>query len=395
MSGCITIHRGYKYRAYPTEVQKQWLEREFGAGRFVYNHFLEVRRNHYDQTGKGLYYGDTAAILTQLKHDGQHDWLKLSNAQMLQQKLVDLDTAFVNFFEKRGGYPQFKSKRGRQSFRVPQSFAVEGHTVTLPKLKKPLRFRLHRSLPEGGVLKSVTVSRTPSGNYYVSFLVDATVEVPSPTTGEIGVDLGLHSLLATSEGEKMAHPKYLSKSRKQLRRLKWRHARSQKGSANREKARLKLARQEEKVVNQRRDFLHRQSHKLVDENRAISVETLAVKNRMANHKLARSIADSGWGEFVRQLEYKANWNGRELRKVDRWFPSTQTCHVCDFRHTDLTLADREWRCPNCETHHDRDINSAINIRTAGRAGSDASRDRVRPRKSRRWSKKEEACEPVP
>ncbi len=405
MTNCIIIQRGYKYRAYPTEAQKQWLEREFGAARFVYNHFLETRRDYYQQTGKGLYYADTAALLTQIKHDGQHQWLKLSNAQMLQQKLVDLDNAFVNFFEGRAEYPQFKSKRGYQSFRVPQSFKVIGDAVKLPKLKTPLRFKQHRLLPEGAVVKSVTVSRIPSGKYYVSFLVEESIEVPPPGTGEVGVDLGLHSFLATSDGEKVSHPKHLNKGRKKLRRLKRRHARGQRGSANREKARRKLARQEERVANQRHDFLHRQSHKLIVENQAVSVETLAVKNMMANHKLARAIADSGWGEFVRQLAYKAAWSGRSLRKIDRWFPSTQTCHVCNYRNTELKLADREWRCPNCGTRHDRDINSAINVgeegkRTAGRAetssaAGNASGESVRPTKRRRFSQKEEAYGLVP
>jgi putative transposase len=405
MSDCITIQRGYKYRAYPTLEQAQWLEREFGAGRFVYNHFLEARRTHYQQTGTGLSYAGTAAQLTRLKREGEYDWLRLSNSQMLQQKLIDLDTAFVNFFKKRSGYPQFKSRRGRQSFRVPQAFRVEGNRVKLPKLETALRFKLHRPLPEGAALKSVTVSRTPSGKYYVSFLVEETAAVPAPATGEVGIDLGLHSFLATSDGYKEPHPKHLNQGRQKLRRLKRRHSRCKQSSANCEKARRKLARQEEKVAHQRQDFLHRQSHKLVDENQAISVETLAVKNLMANPKLARSIADSGWGEFVRQLEYKAEWNARELHKVDRWFPSTQLCHRCNYRNPALTLADRAWVCPNCGTHHDRDINSAINIRdagkrTAGRAGTsgsagNASGEKVSPAQRRRFSKKEEADGLVP
>ncbi len=400
MSDCISIQRGYKYRAYPSEVQQQWLGREFGAVRFVYNHFLTVRRNHYKATGTGLSYSATAALLTQLKQDAQYAWLKLSNAQTLQQALVNLDNAFVNFFEKRGGYPQFKSKRGRQSFRVPQWFRVEGDTVILPKLKTPLRFKQHRRLR--GMVKSVTISQETSGKYYVSFLVEEIIQRPQPVENEMGIDLGLHSFLVTSQGEKVAHPKLLNQSRKKLRRLKRRHSRTKKGSVNREKARLKLARQEERVAHQRRDFLHRLSYHLMDENQAVSVETLAVKHMVKNHKLARSIADSGWSEFIRQLEYKAQWKGRELYKIDRWLPSTQLCSDCGYQNTALTLKDREWMCPACGTKHDRDMNAAKNIlnagkRTAGRAGTadggntvgNAFGEHVRPAKRRRFSSKKE------
>ncbi len=393
MNDSITIQRGYKYRAYPTDLQKQWLEREFGAARFVYNHFLDVRYTQYKTTGKGLSYADTAKLLTVLKHIPQHAWLKQSNAQVLQQALVNLDMAFNNFFEKRTKYPKFKSKRGRQSFRVPQAFRVEDNSVILPKMKTPLRFKQHRKWR--GSVKSVTVSKETSGQYYVSFLVEETVDLPQPVETEVGIDLGLHSFLVTSAGNKVAHPKWLNKSSKKLRRLKRQHARTKKGSANREKARLRLARQEKRVAQQRKDFLHRLSHQLMDENQAVSIETLAVKNLMRNHRLARSIADSGWGEFVRQLEYKAKWNGRALRKADRWFPPTQLCSCCGYRNTELMLKDREWDCPSCRAHHDRDINAARNIDTAGRAGIYASGENVRPVKRRRFSRKEEAYGLVP
>ncbi len=393
MSNSTTIQRGYEYRIYPTPEQAAALERHFGCGRWVWNAFLELRQQHYKATGKGLSYPDTAERLTLLKRDGEHEWLKEANAQALQQKLMDLDQAYANFFaylaqRKRGekppkvGFPRFKSKRGYQSLRVPQSFRLEGDTLIVPKMT-PLKIILHRPLPQGAVLRSVTISLRPSGKYYASFLVEAQQPATQAGNGQIGVDLGLTSYLADSSGRKVPAPKPYIRSQKKLRQLKRQLSRRKKGGKNREKSRIKVARQEERVVNQRKDFLHKQSIRLIRENQAIGVEDLAVKNLLRNRKLAKHIADASWSTFLSMLAYKAEWYSAEVRKVGRFFPSTQTCHVCDYRNAALTLADREWTCPNCGTPHDRDLNAALSIlkevqTTMGHIGSYACGDRVSP-----------------
>ncbi len=391
MTDSTTIQRGYEYRIYPTPEQEAVLERHFGYGRWVWNYFLEHRQQHYQATGKGLSYSQMCHQLKQLKHDGEHEWLKAANAQALQQKLKDLDQAYANFFtylakRKRGekppkvGFPKFKSKRGYQSLRVPQFFHVKDKLLFLPKLT-PLKIVLHRPLPEGAVLRAVTISRRPSGKYYASFLVEAPQPERQAGAGRIGVDLGLTAYLADSNGKKVAAPKHYLKSQRKLRRLKREHARRSAGSVNRNKSRIKVARQEEKVANQRIDFLHKQAIRLIRENQTIGVEDLAVKHLLRNHKLAKHISDASWSTFLAMLGYKAEWYGAEIRRVGRFFPSTQTCHICDYRNTALTLQDREWVCPNCGTHHDRDINAAKSIlkaTTVGHTGSHACGDRVSP-----------------
>ncbi len=391
MADSTTIQRGYPYRIYPTPEQASVLERHFGCGRYVWNSFLALRRHHYHETGKSLLYNAMAEQLTQLKRDGKHEWLKAANAQALQQKLMDLDQAYTNFLayiakRKRGekppkvGYPRFKRKRGYQSLRVPQAFRLAGDLLIIPKVT-PIKIMLHRPFPPGAVLKSVTISRRPSGIYYASFLV----EEPQPTRqageGQVGIDLGLTAYLADSSGRKVAAPKHYVKSQRKLRRLKREHSRRKKGSTNRNKSREKVARQEERVANQRKDFLHKQAIRLIRENQTIGVEDLVVKNMLRNRKLAKHIADASWSTFLGLLAYKAEWYGAEIRKVGRFFPSTQTCHVCDYRNTALTLQDREWVCPHCGAHHDRDINAAKAIlkeTTVGHTGSHACGDDVSP-----------------
>ncbi len=263
---------------------------------------------------------------------------------------------------------------------MPQFFHVAGDTLILPKLT-PLKLVLHRPFPDGAVLRSVTISRRPSGKYYASFLVEELQPTRQAGDGQVGVDLGLTSYLADSNGHKVVAPKHYVKSQKKLRRLKREHSRRGRGSANRNKSRLKAARQEERVANQRKDFLHKQAIRLIRENQAIGVEDLAVKNLLRNRKLAKHIQDASRSTFLGMLAYKAEWYGAAIRKVGRFFPSTQTCHICDYRHTDLTLADREWTCLNCGMRHDRDINAAKSIlkaTTVGHTGSYACGDRVRP-----------------
>jgi putative transposase len=288
--------------------------------------------------------------------------------------LRNLDTAYVNFFTGRAGYPKFKSLRGKQSFGVPQHFTLNAEQgwLNIPKLA-PLKIVVHR--PIAGTLKSVTISRSPSGRYFASILceVDVKDHPQKPKGKEIGLDLGLKSFAVTSEGEKIDLPHPLRRAEKKLCCLQRHLSRKQKGGKNREKARVKVARLHEKVANQRADFLHKQSRRLIDESQAIYVESLNVKGMLANHHLAKSISGAGWGLFLRQLQYKGAWCGCRLEAIEPFFPSSQLCHKCDYRKTDLTLADREWDCPVCHTHHDRDVNAALNILREGCTKSEMKR----------------------
>ena len=365
----MIVNRAYKYRLYPSQEQTPSLARQFGASRFVYNHFLRARmdyhREHKDDEGKkGLTYHDTALALTQLKKQPDTAWLADANAQSLQQALRDLDVAYNNFFNKRAQFPAFHKKHGRQSFRVPQGFRLEADTLIIPKTT-PIKIVLHR--PVEGVLKSVTISRTPTGKYFASILCEVEMPDPDPKPDApvIGVDLGLKHYLVTSEGERVDAPKLLRRAEKRLKRLQRRLSRRQKGGKNRDKARQAVARQHEKVANQRADFIHKLTHKLTVENQAVCLESLAVKNMLANHCLAKSIADAAWGEFARQMQYKGKWYGCAIGEIHRFFPSSKLHNKCGFIHDGLRLSDREWVCPGCGERVDRDLNAALNIRDFG------------------------------
>jgi putative transposase len=376
--GLMIVYQAYKFRLYPNTEQRQALDRQFGCARFVYNYFLRQRMDHYaahqGEKKQGLNYQDISRMLTILKHQPEYVWLQEVNSQSLQATLRDLDTAYVNFFAGRAKFPRFKSRRDKQSFRVPQHFTLDAEQgrLTIPKLA-PLKIVLHR--PIAGTLKSVTISRSPSSRYFASILCEVEMQDPplKRTGQEIGVDLGLISFLVTSQGEKIDPPQFLRWAEEKLCRLQRQLSRKQKASQNREKARVKVARLHEKVANQRADFLHKQSRRLIDESQAIYVESLNVNGMLANHHLARSISDAGWGEFLRQLQYKGAWTGCRLEAIGSFFPSSQRCHRCGYRKADLKLAEREWDCPECHTHHDRDVNAALNILSEGRIQSEMRR----------------------
>jgi putative transposase len=368
----MVIRKTFKFRLYPNAAQQELLARHFGCVRVVYNHFLRQRIDFYaahkGEEKQGLTYTDTTRLLTQLKRQPEYAWLGEVNSQALQQALKNLDAAYANFFEGRAGFPQFKRKRAKQSFRVPQSFALDEKTghLRLPKMT-PIKIVVHRPLE--GTLRSVTVSRSPSGRYFASLLCELEVpERPPKERGtETGVDLGLKSFAVTSDGRKIDTPSYLRKAETKLARLQRLFARKKPDSHNREKARSKVARLHEKIANQRADFLHQQSWRLVRDNQALYVESLNVIGLLANHSLAKSISDAGWGEFLRQLKYKGGWYGCQVEAVDRFFPSSQLCHRCGYRYTGLTLSDREWDCPGCHAHLDRDVNAARNLLAEGQA----------------------------
>jgi putative transposase len=365
----MEVMKTYKFRIYPNATQREYFTRQFGACRFVYNYFLRAKidyfTDHKDDTSKrGLSYNDTSMMLTRLKKQEEYKWLKEVNAQALQQSLRDLDKAYNNFFNKRSRFPRFKSKRDKQSFRIPQLFGIDENYLVLSKIGR-VRIILHQVIE--GEMCNVTIRKTSTGRYYAMIVCRICLSDPPSKNGELGIDVGLKSFLVTSKGEVVDHPKYLLKAEKRLKRLQRVLSRRKKGSRNKEKARVTLARQYEKVVNSRSDFHHKLSRKLVDENQVIYAEDLNVKGMMANHKLAKRVGDSGWGEFFNQIGYKGKWYGTIFHQVYRFFPSSKRCHVCGYVYQDLRLSEREWVCVQCGTFHDRDKNAALNIEIFGHA----------------------------
>jgi len=372
----MIIRKGFKYRLYPNRAEQQKLAVQFGHARYIYNWGLAQSQGRYPG------YNHLAQQLPILKRAAETVWLKEAHSQVLQQALQNLDRAFGNFFDQRGGYPQFKSKRARQSVRYPQPkekwLAPDGRHIYLPKVGH-VRLVLHRPLE--GELKNMTVSRTKSGKYFVSLQVEVEMAEPELTGGSVGLDLGLREFATLSTGEKIAPPQSYRQAEKKRGRLARQLSRKQPGSRNRAKARLRLARLDEQIANQRRDFHHQVSWRLVYENQFIGLEDLNVQGLLANHHLAKAIGDAGWSAFVTMLAYKGSWYGCRVEKISRWYPSSKTCSVCGTEMEALPLQVRRWQCPICGTAHDRDVNAAINIlnqSTAGAAGSHAWGQPVRP-----------------
>ena len=356
--------RGFKYRFYPTSAQRLELVQTFGCSRYVYNWALALRTNSYYQDNVSLSYIDTSNALTKLKKDPEKLWLKQVSAVPLQQALRHLNTAFLNFFQGKTKYPRFKKKASKQSAHyAPNAFKWVDGKLTLAKMSQALKIRWSRYFT--GEPRSITISKDPSNRYFVSFLVEEELEQWNPSTEEIGIDLGIKDVVVCSNGFASGNPKHDKKYQARLKTLQRRLARKKKGSNNRYKARLKVAKLHAKIADCRLDFLQKLSTKLVNENQAIYTETLAVKNMMANYKLAKAIADCGWGEFLRQLEYKAGWHNRSVGAIDRWFPSSKRCNPCGHILDKLPLEIREWTCPSCQSRNLRDQNAALNILAVG------------------------------
>lgn len=361
-------HKAFKYRFYPTPDQETLLLRTIGCVRLVYNRALAVRTQAWYDQKKRVGYSDTSAMLTQWKKQEDLQFLSEVSCVPLQQGLRHLQKAFSNFFEGRAKYPNFKKKRNGGSAEFTKSaFKFKDGQVYLAKCSEPLPIRWSRELPECAIPSTITVKLSSSGRWSVSLLMDVEIEPLPKSSNEIGVDLGVTSLVALSTGEKIANPKGFNPKRHKLKKAQKALSRKQKGSNNRHKAGLKVAKVHQEIADARIDFLHKLTTRLVRENQAIAVEDLAVKNMVKNQKLALSISDASWGELVRQLEYKCDWYGRTLVKIDRWFPSSKRCGSCGHIVEKLPLNIREWDCPNCGTHHDRDINAAQNILAAGLA----------------------------
>jgi putative transposase len=363
------MQRVFRYRFYPTPEQESLLRRTLGCVRLVYNRALDARSTAWAAENKSISYLQTSAMLTAWKKQDDLEFLNEVSSVPLQQCLRHLQTAFSNFFSKRAKYPNFKKKRNGGSAEFSRSgFRWRDRQLFLAKCSEPLPIRWSRRIPEGCTPSTVTVSLSPAGRWHVSLLVDDhTIQPLPPVEACIGVDLGLKSLLITSEGEAIVNPRGFNQHRKRLAKAQKVLARKQKGSRNRQKARERVARIHAKITDSRRDHLHKLTTRLVKENQLIAVENLCVKGMLRSKRYSRSIADAAWGELVRQLEYKANWYGRILVKVDRFFPSSKTCSECGHVMEAMPERIRDWDCPSCGVHHDRDINAARNVLAAGLA----------------------------
>lgn len=356
--------KAYKYRISPTKEQIFKIEQTIGCCRLVFNLALQVKMTAYKDAGVKLTAYDLCYQINDLK--AAYPWLKEVDSQALQAAVKKVDVAFKNFFNGMG-YPKFKSKRGKQSFQCPNSVRrvdFTKHTLTIPKIVD-IPIVISRTFE--GKIKTITISRTPSGKYFVSILVDNGKDLPTkkPIENTVGLDLGIKDFVSMSDGEKIDNPKYLRNNLKRLKCLQRRLSRTKKGSNNRKKAVKKVAIQHENIANQRNDFLQKLSTSIIKKYDTICVENLNVSGMVRNHKLAQAISDVGWSAFIEMLKYKSKWYGNNLIQIGRFEPSSKMCYNCGDINELLTLKDREWTCAGCGILHDRDVSAAINIKQIG------------------------------
>lgn len=349
--------KGFKYRIYPTITQSVLINKHIGACRFIYNLALETKKCAYAGNKINLSCFDLHKQLADLKKELV--WLKEVNSQSLQQSITNMDTAFTNFFKGSANFPNFKNRNKTQSFKIPQNIIINKEKLFIPKFREGIKTVIHR--PIKGIIKQATIVKTPSNKYFVSILcetgIDANKKFEIKTETTIGIDLGIKTLIVTSNGNLFENPKYLREAQSSLKYLQKRFSKN-KGKRTKQK----LAILHEKVANKRKDFLHKSSTKLIRENQSIAIEDLNIKGMVQNHKLAKSINDASWGMFIDMIKYKSEWYGVNILKIGRFDPSSKTCNYCGNVNKSLLLKDREWICNNCGTFLDRDINAAINIK---------------------------------
>lgn len=365
MTNKITISKAYKFRIYPNETQKKQLFLEMGAGKFVYNYFLEKSINLYKEEKKTTNYFDWAKELTNLKKEEQFLWLQKATNSCMQASLRNLDVAYKNFFRniKKGSKPGFPNfKKFNNSIKYPNNtckYSKENHKIQLSKCGwiKVIDYKI-----PFGKLMNMTISKSKSNKWFVSICVEQEVyPYINNSENEIGLDVGLKDFIVDSNGEKIDNPKFLKSQDKKIKRLRRQLSKKKIGSNNRKKQKLKLAKAHEKIAEQRKNFLHQTSSEIIKNNKIIAIEDLNISGMLKNHKLARSISDVSWSEFIRLLIYKGEWYDSKVVKINRFYPSSKTCNVCGYIKKDLELKDRIWTCPECNSILDRDINAAINI----------------------------------
>jgi len=357
------VNKTYKFQIYPNEEQEILLSKHFGCSRFVYNYFLNERKEQYQKDKKSDNYYKQAKTLTDLKKKEEFEWLKEVNSQTIQFALRSLDTAYINFFRGNAQFPKFKSRKHKNTFTIPQFGVVKGDRILIPKFKDGIKVKLDKREIKGKIGK-MNITKTPTGKYYVSIFTEQTIEQFTKTGKKVGIDLGLKDFVITSDGIKFKNNRYTKKYSRKLKKAQQHLSRKMKGSNGFEKQKLKVAKIHEKISSCRLDTLHKVSYQLVKENDLIVVEDLNVKGMIKNSKLSKHISDVSWGNFVNLLNYKCDWYGKELIKVNRFYPSSKTCNCCGWINQNLKLSEREWTC-KCGEKHDRDLNASKNILKEG------------------------------
>lgn len=364
--------KAIKIRIYPTDNQEVYINKLLGTCRYIYNNLLAFKKQEYEEKQNNISFAQLGKKLTQLKTE--NEWIKESHSKVLQQSLIDLDKAYKNFFKEKKGYPKFKSKKDKQSCRFPIDAisGINGNRINIINPLKDIHYKCSRKDEKylnryKDNIKSATLTKTKSGKYYLSILIDGslTKELSQPTNQFIGIDLGIKDFVITSNGETYDNIKIKRNNEKKLTKLHKELSRKQKGSNNRNKAKIKLAKAYEKLNNIKENYLHPIVNQLLNENQVIIMEDLNVKGMMKNHKLAKSIQELSLYRFKEIMKYKAKWFDKTIIEIDRYFPSSKLCSSCGYKNDDLTLKNREWVCPQCGQTHNRDINAAVNILNEG------------------------------